>query len=133
MDMLARREHSRRELQQKLKKRFKDDDLIVQQLDRLIEENLQSDARFAASFLRQRYNRGHGPMRIRQEMRQKGIPDEGIEAAMASEDFDWYGLAEQVMQRKFGSEQPVDIKDKARRGRFMQYRGFSVDHFRHLL
>jgi SOS response regulatory protein OraA/RecX len=75
MDLLARREHSRRELKQKLKKRFRDDALIEEQLDTLAEENLQSDTRYAESFLRQRFNRGHGPVRIRQEMRQKGIPD----------------------------------------------------------
>jgi regulatory protein len=133
MDLLSRREHSRRELKQKLKKRFEDEDLIEAQLDRLAEENLQSDARFAESFLRQRCSRGHGPIRIRQEMRHKGIPGEGIEAAMAAEDCDWYALAEQVMLRKFGGEPAQDIKEKARRSRFMQYRGFSADHFRHLL
>nr|WP_240500220.1 regulatory protein RecX [Halioglobus japonicus] len=103
MDLLARREHSRRELKQKLLKRFKADDLIETQLDRLIEDNLQSDARYAESFLRQRMNRGHGPMRIRQEMRQKGISDSEIALAMEEEAPDWFALAEATYQRKFGA------------------------------
>lgn len=133
MDLLARREHSRRELKQKLKKRFNDETLIEEQLDRLSDENLQSDARFAESFLRQRLSRGHGPVRIRQEMRQKGISDTEIEMAMAAEQPDWCDLAEAAYRRKFGKLPPDDIKDKARRSRFMQYRGFALDQYQHLM
>ena len=133
MDLLARREHSRRELKQKLKKRFDDEELVEEQLDRLSEENLQSDARYAESFLRQRINRGHGPMRIRQEMRQNGISDSEIATAMQEESPDWFALAEETYRRKFGELPPEDIKAKAKRSRFMQYRGFGLDYYQHLL
>ncbi len=133
MDLLARREHSRRELRQKLQKRFKDPELVEAQLDRLAEERLQSDSRYAESFLRQRLNRGHGPVRIRQEMRQKGITDDEIARAMAEESADWSALAEETYRRKFGTLPPEDMREKARRSRFMQYRGFSPDHYQHLL
>ncbi|RLQ21667.1 regulatory protein RecX [Seongchinamella sediminis] len=133
MDLLARREHSRRELKQKLARRFADEGLIEEQLDRLTEENLQSDARYAESFLRQRISRGHGPMRIRQEMRQKGISDGEITAALDAEGADWFALAEQAFQRKFGVLPAADIKENSRRNRFMQYRGFSLEHYQHLL
>ena len=130
---ISRREHSRRELRDKLKRRYPDLDLIDEQLDRLTEENLQSDARFAESFLRQRLSRGHGPMRIRQEARQKGISDSEISAAMEAESPNWYDLARDTYQRKFGALPPEDIKEKARRSRFMQYRGFGLDHYQYLL
>ena len=133
MDLLARREHSRRELAQKLKKRFKDDVGIDAQLDRLANEHLQSDSRYAESFVRQRVNRGHGPARIRQEMRQKGITDGDIEIAMAALDVDWAEQAELTWRRKFGEGPACDIKEKARRDRFMRYRGFSGEHFRHMM
>ncbi|QFU75180.1 regulatory protein RecX [Halioglobus maricola] len=133
MNFLARREHSRKELQQKLHKRFKAADLVEEQLDRLAEENLQSDKRYTESFLRQRIGRGHGPLRIRQEMRQKGLSDGDIARAMEAEAPDWFALAEATYQRKFGAQAPEDIKEKARRSRFMQYRGFSHDHYQHLL
>ena len=106
---------------------------FAEQLDHLVSENLQSDTRYAESFLRQRFNRGRGPLRIRQEMRQKGISDAKIQAAMDSEDYDWYAKAERVLHRKFGAEPAPDIHEKARRSRFMQYRGFSSDHFRDIL
>ena len=133
MDLLARREHSRRELKQKLKKRFADETLIDEQLDRLSEENLQSDRRFAESFLRQRISRGHGPMRIRQEMRQRGISDGEIGAAMDAETPDWQSLAELTYRRKFGELPAQDLREKSRRNRFMQYRGYALDHYQHLL
>ncbi len=129
MDLLARREHSRRELKQKLLKRFGDGDLIDQQLDLLAEENLQSDARYAESFLRQRINRGYGPNRIRQEMRLKGISDTEMNAAMQEESPDWRALAVATFERKFGALPAQDLKEKARRIRFMEYRGFSRDHY----
>ena len=129
MDLLARREHSRRELKQKLLKRFGDGDLIDQQLDLLAEENLQSDARYAESFLRQRINRGYGPNRIRQEMRLKGISDTEMNAAMQEESPDWRALAVATFERKFGALPAQDLKEKARRIRFMEYRGFSRDQY----
>jgi regulatory protein len=133
MDLLARREHSRRELLQKLCKRFDDPDLVAEQLDRLVAENLQSDTRYVDSMLRQRLNRGYGPARIRQEMRQKGVADADIRSAMAELEPDWFHLAEQVWQRKFGAEPAADIREKARRDRFMRYRGFAGEHYQHLL
>ena len=133
MDLLARREHSRRELKQKLKRRFGDETLIDEQLDTLAGENLQSDTRYAESFVRQRINRGHGPLRIRQEMRQKGISDAEIDLALAQEQPDWHTLAEETYYRKFGALAPEDIREKAKRSRFMQYRGFGLDHYQHLL
>ena len=133
MDLLARREHSRRELKKKLGKRFADLDVIEEQLDRLAAEKLQSDARYAASLLRQRINRGHGPARIRQEMRQKGISETEIGEALEDEQPDWFALAEAAYERKFGGLPAQDIKDMARRDRFMQYRGFASEHYRHLI
>ena len=133
MDLLARREHSRRELRQKLLRRFKSPELVDEQLEVLAGENLQSDARYAESFFRQRVQRGQGPVRIRQEMRQKGIPDADIHQVMTEQEQDWFTLAQEVLERKFGSAPVSDIKDKARRIRFMQYRGFQDEHYRDLI
>ncbi len=133
MDLLARREHSRGELERKLAKRFKEPVLVEEQLDRLAAENLQSDARYAESFLRQRAGRGYGPVRLREEMRQRGVAGDALQAAMAALEADWCALAEQVWQRKFGSTRAGDIRERARRDRFMRYRGFEGEHYRHLI
>ncbi len=58
MDLLSRREHSTYQLTQKLKKREFDLDAIEAALDRLQQENLQSDSRFIESIVNSRVNAG---------------------------------------------------------------------------
>lgn len=127
MNLLARREHSCKELQQKLRKRFPDADLVSTELQRLAEEGLQSDSRYAESFVRQRAGRGYGPVRVRQEMRERGIGDGDIALAFAAAAIDWREQAAAVYRKKFGAAEPGDMKERARRARFMQYRGFRED------
>jgi len=130
MHLLARREHSVRELRNKLKRRFSDDAVIDAQISRLTEERLQSDARFAESYARQRADRGYGPVRLREELRERGVSEADVDVALEELEMDWGSLAIRVIQKKFGTAAPADIKERARRVRFMQYRGFSADHYR---
>jgi len=133
MNLLARREHSLGELRQKLQRRFDAPAMLETQLQKLVEENLQSDDRFAESFARQRAGRGYGPARVRQAMREKNLSDIAIARAFESAELDWWALAENAFRKKFGEPGRVELKEKARRIRFMQYRGFSADHYEHLL
>ena len=133
MNLLARREHSQRELREKLKSRFAEPELIEDVLAALANENLQSDQRFAESFVRQRLSRGYGPLRLRQEIKQRGLCDGDLDAALASLEPDWIELAERCYRKKFGAGPAADIQEKARRGRFMSYRGFARDHYEHLV
>lgn len=133
MDLLARRDHSLRELRQKLRRRFGDTPLVEEALSRLAEENLQSDARYAGSFVRQRAARGYGPVRIQQEMREKGLDKPAIAEAMARAQVDWRALAVEVSRKKFGATPPADARERARRSRFLYYRGFAADDVRDLL
>ncbi len=132
MNLLARREHSQRELRDKLRSRFPDTALVEDVLHTLAAENLQSDERFAESFVRQRLSRGYGPLRLRQESKQRGLSEADLDAAIASAEPDWFDLAERCYRKKFGASPAEDLNDKARRVRFMSYRGFSRDHYEHL-
>ena len=132
MDLLARREHSVIELKRKLKRRFGDECAVDDQLAMLAEEGLQSDARFAESFLCQRSGSGYGPVRLKAELRERGLSDEQIEQGLQELVIDWCEVASQVLEKKFGPEPPADVKEKARRLRFMQYRGFYQDHYQPL-
>ncbi|MCB1644681.1 MAG: regulatory protein RecX [Pseudomonadales bacterium] len=72
MDLLARREHSRLELHEKLSRRFAGcQELIQSETEKLTAEGLQSDARLAEAYVRARSNRGQGPRKIRMELRQR--------------------------------------------------------------
>ena len=133
MNFLARREHSLGELRHKLRRRFLDERQVETQLQRLVVEKLQSDQRFAESYARMRAGRGYGPARVRQDMREKGLSDSDIASAFEAAELDWDALASQVLHKKFGVEAAVDLKEKAKRIRFMQYRGFAADHYQRLI
>ncbi|MEQ8289012.1 MAG: regulatory protein RecX [Gammaproteobacteria bacterium] len=126
-DFLARREHSRRELRQKLSRNCKDDELIEELLDKLSAEGLQSDARFAESFVQQRYNKGQGPLKIKQELNQRGIDTGLIADCLNADQLDWLALAEQTRVKKFGSDVPRDYQNKAKQSRFLYSRGFTSE------
>jgi len=126
MDLLARREHSLQELRQKLSRRFSDAELVNQQLMLLAEENLQSDVRFAESFARLRVSRGQGPVRIRQELRLRGLSNMVVDAALETLEVDWLELARTVHRRKFNGP-AEDHRQRARHYRFLLQRGFDSD------
>ena len=62
-------------------------------------------------------------------MRLKGISDTEMNAAMQEESPDWRALPVATFERKFGALPAQDLKEKARRIRFMEYRGFSRDQY----
>jgi regulatory protein len=132
MNLLARREHSARELRNKLQRRFADSDIIDEQLSLLMEQGLQSDVRFAQSYARQRISRGYGLLRLREELRERGVAEVDVAAAMSEMEIDWYAVAMEVMRKKFGIRDAIDLKEKARRARFMHYRGFAAEHYQGL-
>ena len=133
MNLLARREHSTQELRDKLLTRGFEDDEIVPALQTLSREGLLSDERFTESFIHSRMERGSGPVKIRAELRQRGVADEIITNWLDERDRVWLERAESVRCKKFGSALPVDYKEKARQARFLQYRGFSAEHTRQVL
>ena len=131
-DFLARREHSRKELQQKLSRRCEDEALIEELLDKLADEGLQSDERFTESFVHHRVNNGKGPLKIQQELNQRGVDQNLISIYLDSEEFDWISLAEKVRIKKYGNEIPADYQKQALQSRFLYSRGFNSEHIRRL-
>ena len=132
MDLLARREHGRMELSRKLRSRGAPPDLIEPALERLADEGLLSEARYLESFVRMRANAGYGPLRIREELTQRGLLREEIEQALRDSGFDWNEQLREVWLRKFG-ELPGDQRERARQGRFLSYRGYPLDSIGRLL
>jgi regulatory protein len=127
MDYLARREHGRTELIHKLTKFGFEFDVADAAVAQLVDDGLQSDARFAEAFVRSRIGQGKGPSRIRAELREHGLSDGVIDIALAEAEQDWFELAIDVRLKKFGGEKPADFKEKARQMRFLQSRGFDSD------
>lgn len=136
-DLLARREYSQQELQEKLLRKFnKRKDLVVDRekiaglVSAMGADGLQSDSRYLEMLIRSRIQQGQGPLRIAQELKQKGIDAQAYEALLDSRSEDWCERARQVKLKKFGSGKTFDQKLKSRQLRFLQYRGFSSQQVR---
>ena len=129
--MLARREHSRVELRDKLAKKGFPQDQIEQALTQLVAGNLQSDQRFLEDFVRSRVLKGNGPLRISQELRQRGIED-GL-SQLNELEIDWGQVAATTYAKKYRSSQVTDARERAKRMRYMQSKGFSGDIIRQII
>jgi regulatory protein len=128
--LLARREHSTKDLKRKLQGKGHAAEAVERVVGKLSDKKLVSDERFAANYAVHHGQRGHGPIRIRGELRQQGATDDIIDAALIAAGFDWGQVAAEVRRRKFGQELPRALAERAKQARFLQYRGFSTDHIR---
>lgn len=132
MNLLARREHGRVEITRKLLRSGASEALIEPVLDRLQQQGLFSESRYLQSYIRSRARAGFGPLRIREELGQRGIAREEIQQALDEAGIDWQDNLQDLWQRRFG-EKPRDAKEKARQGRFLLYRGFPHEMVSRLL
>jgi len=96
----------------------------------LVRDGLLSDDRFAAAFVASRVRKGQGPVRIRGELKQRGVADELIALHLEQVAVDWTQLARSVRDRKFGAATAGGYREQARQSRFLQYRGFSGEQIR---
>ncbi len=80
---LMRRAHSIYEMRQLLERRGEEKSAVRPVLERLKERKYLDDARYALEFARSRaQGRRQGRFRIARELRQRGVPDRHIEAAL---------------------------------------------------
>ena len=127
VDLLARREHSRVELENKLIRKGFDEDMVSGAMDKLIENDLQSDDRYLEDFVRSRLLKGHGPVKIIQELGQRGIEASRAGAYLDELQIDWLEHAKSTYLKKYRENRAIDMQEKAKRVRFMQSRGFPGD------
>lgn len=130
---LSRRDHAEKELRQKLKGRGYSEQGVAEAIAYCCDYNWLDDARYAAMMMRNGVAKGWGALRIRQEMKMKGVHDTIISQVMEECETDWYEHARDVARRKFGQSKMDTPKEKARRFRFMQYRGFDFEQINYAL
>lgn len=157
LDLLSRRDYSRRELSRKLARYaaptgsahdvgsdeiFLDDEPVTPDAEGLLddfeERGWLSDQRFAATWVRSRAGRGYGPQRLLQELRQKGVSAEEARAALDASEIDWFELALQVGRKKYPRDGWSTIlnerrKEQAGVQRYLLYRGFDQEQMRYAL
>jgi regulatory protein len=127
--LLARRDFASGELRQKLERRGFGREAAEEAVSGLAEEGLLNDARYAENYVAYHADRGEGPLKIEAELKAMNLPGDLIQAALAAGP-DWRARARDIRIRRFGPEEPKTWSEKAKQGRFLQYRGFSSDHIR---
>lgn len=128
MNYLSLREHSAKELYNKLSKKFEQTEWISAAIEQLQRDGLQSEERFTEAFVNMRSRQGKGALVIRLELKEKGIKDALISQYLSNSEqaTDWNQLALKAYRKKFGDSAIGDLKDKAKRIRFLSARGFSA-------
>lgn len=129
MDYLARREHSKLQLQRKLLEKFPDCGLteveaVIQQLEA---ENLQSDDRFTESYCFSKSDRGYGFAYIRHHLQGAGVGSALIEKHLLSyNDEFWTERLVELLGRKRIHQWPdFGSREWQRLNRYLVGRGFS--------
>jgi regulatory protein len=130
LDLLARRDHSRLELERKLTTRGYAPPVVGSVLDGLQQDRLLEEDRFVESFIRSRARKGQGPARIRLELGQRGIDEGRARDGLAQAGVDWFELAAEARAKRFGAGPPGDFKARVRQAKFLQYRGFDSEQIR---
>jgi regulatory protein len=130
VELLGRREHSRRELTRKLGTRGFPDDVITGVLDDLERSGALADTRFTDVFVRSRVAKGQGPQRIRAELAQRGIGGAAADEVLRGAEVDWLETIRAARRKRFGPDLPRDYAERAKQARFLQYRGFAAEQIR---
>ena len=130
MDLLARREHSRLELRQKLIQRGYPPAQIDPVLDRLAEERLLDEGRYAELYASTRADKGYGPLRIARELRERGVPDEQVTASLAALETFWLPKLRELHRKRFKSRIPADAAERMRQIRVLRQHGFTLDQIK---
>ena len=137
MDYLARREHSFYELTQKLNKKFpeSDSDLLVEVLDTLKADNLQSDERFTESYVRYRKSRGFAYLHIRADLAGRRVSEMVIGKYLIKADEHWQISAGQLAAKRLRSQEALSFgcKEHRKLSGFLVSRGFSPAEVRKAL
>jgi regulatory protein len=125
---LARREHSRAELERKLAPRAESPEALAQLLDALAAKRQLSDERYAEARAHQ-LARKYGAARIRQDLKAKGIDDDIAGRIPAEGEA---ARAAAILARKYRTPATTP-RERARRMRFLLQRGFSHDTIRRVV
>lgn len=123
--LLARREHSQLELTRKLIQRQFPLPIVEQIIEYCVDNNYQSDFRYAQMILRARADQGYGLYRIQLELKSMGVAPTLVERALNEEPIDWFEIASIALLKHARNKDLTDYKQRSKSYRFLQLKGFS--------
>ena len=128
---LAGREHSRAELERKLKAHEETPGQLAQVLDDLQAKDFISEARVVESVINRRASR-FGAARIKYELLNKGLGAEAVAEAVNRLKGSELERAQVIWRKKFDGPAP-DAAGRAKQMRFLAARGFGGDVIRRVV
>ena len=129
--LLSQREHSRKELEQKLKPHEETPGELTEALDFLAAKDFINEKRVVESVVNRRSIK-LGAARVRQELMAKGLPADDIADAMQTMRGTEFERALVVWRKKFGTP-PSDASERGKQVRFLVSRGFAPDVVRRIV
>jgi len=124
LDALARRDRPSEEMRRRLVDKGYEPGIVGGVVDRLCEEGLVDDRRYVENFVSFHAARGHGPLRVRADLRQSGLQGELVDQAVEAYP-DWIAQLLKAHQKKFGARRATHYAERQRQARFLGYRGFT--------
>ena len=129
--LLSQREHSRKELEQKLKPHEETPGELAEALDFLAAKDFINEKRVVESVVNRRASK-LGAARVRQELVAKGLPADDIAEAVEAMRSTELDRALQVWRKRFGTP-PLDASERAKQVRFLVSRGFAPEVVRRVV
>ena len=129
--LLSQREHSRKELEQKLKPHEETPGELAEALDFLAAKDFINEKRVVESVVNRRASK-LGAARVRQELVAKGLPADDIAEAVEAMRSTELDRAMQVWRKRFGTP-PSDASERAKQVRFLVSRGFAPEVVRRVV
>lgn len=125
--MLTRRDHSEKEIREKLKQRF-DAQTISEVIEKLDSYGfLKEPEELARLWARALGAKGRGHRRISQELKKRGLPP------IEFDDEDESARCREVFMKRFKSPSFLEMEDRAKAYRYLTYRGFNPDTIKRIL
>jgi regulatory protein len=126
IELLARREHSSRELKSKLARRGVEKEEVDSVLEKLQSKDFQNDARFGEMLVRTRIESGYGPRWIVAELQTHGIAEAKARELIDDAGPNWTDLVRNQLRRRYGGKKPSNLAERVKRANFLLRRGFDA-------
>ena len=126
LDIISRREHSQKELTDKLIKKFNIPELVDLVINSLLDKNLINDYRYSEAYVVARKRKGFGPKKIVYELISRGI-NENTASEVINIEGGWQDAALKAFNKKYKVGIGKDFKEQNKQKVFLQNRGFSFE------
>lgn len=130
---LSKRDYSIADFQKKLDKVCEQEPMKSALIEQLIDNDWLSESRYINAFIQSKISAGLGQFRIINDLKQHGVKSQDAEVWFEADSTDWFEQAKSTYTRKYGETEVHDHKERAKRFRYMQYRGFSIDQIKYAM